>query len=1187
MRPGIQPIANLAEQISSVIGQGRNNEVDSGTLYGRLRLGGLGLVEAVRLARLDPQVRVLVVVDQFEEVFRFKRMTDADEASAFVKLLLNAAGDPESPVSVVITLRSDTLGYCADFRDLPEAINRGQFLVPKLTRDQRKEAIIGPITWRGFQIAPRLVQRLLNDVSDDFDDLPVMQHALARTWNRWAEAGQGSRPIDLEDYEAVGTTKEALSRHADEAFESLPGLAAVVEKVFRALTERIAEGAEVRRALSFHLLCESVGGDPGLVHQAVQRFRRPDTAFLMPGQEVPLTPNTVVDISHESLIRLWQRLREWAQAEAQSRVMLERLVDAARRYETKQGDLWRGRDLERALEWKKATNPTPAWVGLYVKGEGVATWQSATSFLEKSARERRRDEGRRKLLIGGVCVLSVAVVAVGIAFAGFRFNMTKSRALASEALQGIDQDPARSAHLALAVVQQDSGNDLGVYALRQSLVTLEVAHAEKIIQLGTPVSDVRYSSDGSLLVTASGKTVTIYNSKTYERVRTPIERKAEVQHAWLIADNKMLITQTEDGQAQIQKIDEASVRQVSCPGEQNRVYTATVSSDDQRFAIGCYDGEVLVWDATHLEAKPIHTYTHKVTEAVTVTALAFSRDGTYLASGDAMGNVNLWKLGYPNAWIGIDGLSGKASPIKHDLYSSVLDIGFHPSDPNLLVTAGDDKQAIVWELDLERRRLAQDEKKKPKRWPLPHERPVKAAKFTTPHDGLAPVITVSGKIAQLWVNGSLNTKQGRAHDDFVTDANATTDGKLLVTASSDNTARIWSTRSGTQITVLHGHKDTVTRAVFSPDGKQVVTGSADGTVRIWHFRAPRLLASSEHWILGATFDPSGARVAVGGEKQRAFIVELDGAVSGKMPDTRDLLGLSNDQVAYLSWSQDGKYLVGVQIPSRIDQGVQPILWDMTLDQAITPGWLEHMRTAAFSPRGDELLTVSPKGQIAIWDTKALSSAATPQPTLTSGEGPGRGLAAMSLDGKWIAALKGNTVELFRRDNLSVPMRKLEGHKGDIKSLQFSRDSKWLLTASADKTARIWPVDRSDLPKKLEGGHSANLASASFSPDGRWVVTGGADSTIGVWDAQTTKQLVSLRRHSEAVNSVEFSPDGNWILSASDDGTVYMGQCEACTMTVEELKQHVPELARLSEEELNEIQKEAAMPFFTFPRFLSR
>ena len=199
MRPGNHPIANLASALAAAIdavatlgGPGASaaavDPTRAAALDGRLRLSGIGLIEAVRLAHLPPRVRVVVVVDQFEEIFRFRRMTDQDESAAFVKLLLHAAFDPESPVSVVLTLRSDTLGYCADFRDLPEAISRGQYLVPRLTRDQRKNAIVGPVELRGFRVAPRLVQRVLNDVSDDFDDLPVMQHALSRTWRRWATA---------------------------------------------------------------------------------------------------------------------------------------------------------------------------------------------------------------------------------------------------------------------------------------------------------------------------------------------------------------------------------------------------------------------------------------------------------------------------------------------------------------------------------------------------------------------------------------------------------------------------------------------------------------------------------------------------------------------------------------------------------------------------------------------------------------------------------------------------------------------------------------------------------------------------------------------------------------------------------------------------------------------------------------
>ncbi len=122
---------------------------------------------------------------------------------------------------------------------------------------------------------------------------------------------------------------------------------------------------------------------------------------------------------------------------------------------------------------------------------------------------------------------------------------------------------------------------------------------------------------------------------------------------------------------------------------------------------------------------------------------------------------------------------------------------------------------------------------------------------------------------------------------------------------------------------------------------------------------------------------------------------------------------------------------------------------------------------------------------------------------------------------------------------------------------------------------------------MEGGHTANLAAASFNSDGKWVVTGGADGTIGVWDAATTLHLATLRRHSEGVNSVEFSSDDKWILSASDDGTVLMGQCEACTMPIEELKRRAAAAAILPEEELKDIEEEVATSLSKFFRWLKR
>lgn len=273
------------------------------------------MVEATRLARLEPHENLLILVDQFEELFRFadlaRQRGAGDEAPAFVKLLLEAARQTEVPVYVVITMRSDFLGDCARFRDLPEAISDSQYLIPRLTRDELRAVITGPIGVRVGRIAPSLVQRLLNDVGDDMDQLPVLQHALMRAWGHWERGDPDGRPIDLSDLEAIGGMAEALSRHADEAFGSLASERErkIAERLFKCLTERGSDNRELRRPTPLSRIAAIANADPAELIPVIDVFRAPGRSFLMPPHGVALEGDSVIDISHESLIRQWGRLR--------------------------------------------------------------------------------------------------------------------------------------------------------------------------------------------------------------------------------------------------------------------------------------------------------------------------------------------------------------------------------------------------------------------------------------------------------------------------------------------------------------------------------------------------------------------------------------------------------------------------------------------------------------------------------------------------------------------------------------------------------------------------------------------------------------------------------------------------------------------------------------------------------------
>ena len=192
MRPGEDPIGNLARALDArdVLGvDGEFGSTNGIVLDATLRRSTLGLVEAVRQARIPGDENVLVLVDQFEELFRFRRSRQiersSDEAAAFVKLLLEATPQQARPIYVVITMRSDFIGDYMDFRGLPEAVNAGLYLVGRMTRDGLRAAVAGPVAVAGASVTPRLVNRILNDLGDDHDQLPIVQHALMRMWEFW------------------------------------------------------------------------------------------------------------------------------------------------------------------------------------------------------------------------------------------------------------------------------------------------------------------------------------------------------------------------------------------------------------------------------------------------------------------------------------------------------------------------------------------------------------------------------------------------------------------------------------------------------------------------------------------------------------------------------------------------------------------------------------------------------------------------------------------------------------------------------------------------------------------------------------------------------------------------------------------------------------------------------------------
>ena len=319
---------------------------------------------------------------------------------------------PEN-IYVIVTMRSDYLGETAQFWGMPERINEGQYLIPRMTRDERRKAIVGPVAVAEGAISEPLVNELLNDAGENPGHLPILQHSLMRMWELWDRAPQRNGPIDLKHYEQIGRMSGALSQHANEALAELPPhLKTLAGKIFKCLTEKGLSNREIRRPMTIADICAVVEANENDVKQVVETFRKEGRWFLMPSPPATLEHDTLIDISHESLISGWDELRKWVNEEAESAQTYKRLADTAILKERGKEDFYRGPALQLALRWQKENAPNSAWARRY-----HPEYDKAMMFLKGSNRQASKEVRRRKFfnavlvaLIGITIVTSAAAI---------------------------------------------------------------------------------------------------------------------------------------------------------------------------------------------------------------------------------------------------------------------------------------------------------------------------------------------------------------------------------------------------------------------------------------------------------------------------------------------------------------------------------------------------------------------------------------------------------------------------------------------------------------------------------------------------------------------------------------------------------------------------------------------------------
>ncbi len=400
MRPGSDPLGGLLRSLDRTLGAAPERAA-------QLRSGPLGLIDASRAGRGESE-NLLLVVDQFEELFRFQRdhRDKAHEAAEFVRLLLAATQEYGARLYVVITMRSDYLGDCSRFPGLPEILNGCQYLTPRLTRDQAREAVRGPAALPGVEIEANLLESLLDQTTERRDQLPILQHVLMRMWTA---PGRGST-LTTKEFVAVGGLN-ALNVHVQEVYDAAPDKE-LARRVFQCLTDSSEGDRENRRPRRLAELAAETGATESAVAAVVEHFRADGRSFLTSPDDV-LTSDSVIDIQHESLIREWANLRQWAQQEADSGKWYQRVEDRAR--------VGRGRvylmddELAAALNARESGRWNEAWSRRYAGDDGLK-FADVVGLLDASRQQsikaRRWARLRWSGLVATTVVLAVLTLTV-------------------------------------------------------------------------------------------------------------------------------------------------------------------------------------------------------------------------------------------------------------------------------------------------------------------------------------------------------------------------------------------------------------------------------------------------------------------------------------------------------------------------------------------------------------------------------------------------------------------------------------------------------------------------------------------------------------------------------------------------------------------------------------------------------
>ncbi|UUU21640.1 nSTAND1 domain-containing NTPase [Streptomyces sp. DSM 40750] len=1031
----------------------------------------------------------LVVVDQFEEVFTLCH--DAAERARFIDLLLTAR-NPESRLRVLIAVRADFYGRCAEHRELAEALGDANLLAGPMSSAELREVVVKPAAAAGLTVERALTTRLVDEITDAPGGLPLLSHVLLETWRR-----RRGKTLTLAGYEAAGGLDGAIAKTAEDVYNGFTeGEAATARRVLLRLISP-GDGTPDTRRPAGRAELETTGTGRDEVAQVLEALTRARLLTL---------DGPTVEVAHEALITAWPRLRGWIEEDRDRLRAHRQLTEAARAWEElgrDGGALYRGSRLVTAREYFGG----PGHTGDLTDQE-AAFLSASLAALDQEERARARTTRRLRVLVTSLaCLLALALTATAVAYwqrqsAVDAQQVGLSRQLAAQSAALLDSDTDLASLLAIKAYRTSPTRE----ATRSLYAAAAVPLERRLTGHTGTVSALAYNPDGKTLATGSfDGTVRLWDTATgrNRKVLTGGDHTALVRTVAFSPDGRTLAT---SGGEEVRLRDAAT-------GRVRDSLTVRVAEEDSLASVGfAHDGRAL---AVRENGQVLDVASGRVLTTLKgptglELAAAFSPDGRTLATSTRDHTAQLWDLATGRVLFTLKSSTGVVSSLAFD------------PDGKTLVTGTEDGTVHLWDVadGKQRTTLTSASSRVETMAFSPDGKTLAAGSY----DGTVRLWDLATGRVRTTLTGHINPVMSVAFSP---------DGNQLAAGNEDShfaggdrvSVRLWNVtahRPRATLTVPGGSLEAV---AFSPDGDTLATASVRmtqdiedtaGVVRLWDpatRRTKATLGGKLDIVETMLFSPDGRTVALTNNSQ----AQLWDVATRRLRTT-----LPSRFVNRMVYSPDGGTLVSV--------GDGLTLWDVATGRArVTFRKDEESSVLAFSPTGDAFATAGGNdekirlrdpdtGRVRITLT---DPAGRPTPTRPSDDDfimfrqiesmafspDGRTLAAGSSDG---------TVRLWDTATGQLATTLTAGTTEAPVEVAFSPNGRTLATAASDGAVRLWDTATGYTRATLTG-HNGGPQTMAFSPDGRTLATGDYEGGLRLWNVDLPTPDKSITHICRAIH----------------------------------------------------------------------